>query len=729
MVDGSPYSTRIPKSTTKNRAAVQKFFGRESSTDPFAFPAEADSQSSRKRKAITPLKSPSERDARGGSTSGKRKPRSSLQSTENNVQDTPTRTKRPKTDKDEKENVQDKTDDNTPASQRISKSPVGTVPKTPSKKSKTAQCTDILEETDDDTPLSDRANKIRTPELNSTVTPSRYVTRMKTGSLKEKKPWEPVDSEDRIATPSKRAAKGGTLEIVVDTPRRKRGRPPKHPTVVDDTSGSQIETQEEVIVVDSVTPPNKRKGRMAKRTTPSKDTHCIEQRSQVPDPLSVPLPTIAVSPEEINNAQKRILGRINERHGPTHLIGLQEQYNKLYGLLERTVRESESNSVLLVGNRGTGKTVVVNKVLKELQDKHGASSGTPTPSRTLATKAFFEIRLNGLVQTDDRLALREIVRQLHMEQDMEGHTGSFAECLSFVLSTLRAGSMQSTPVVFILEDIDLFAQHPRQALLYNLFDIAQSSQNPVAVVGVTCRIDFMDLLEKRVKSRFSHRHIFFYPPDALTDFTAIVQTALSIAPDDGVGNKEFVALFNRRVQDILKHPDMVNILRDTFELSKDVRSAMRLFYAPIYRLSSTSPFLQPEDILSAAASQRLDHKTEVIKGLSVLELCLLIAMRHQESRQVDTFNFEMVYDEYREFVQRVSALGRGGNSLYFVKPVALKAFEHLLALEFVKRVEGIGARCPKEYRMVRLVVGAAQIEMGVKRYEGCPEAVVKWAIA
>lgn len=125
-------------------------------------------------------------------------------------------------------------------------------------------------------------------------------------------------------------------------------------------------------------------------------------------------------------------------------------------------------------------------------------------------------------------------------------------------------------------------------------------------------------------------------------------------------------------------------------------------------------------------------------------------MSHQEQRQVETFNFEMVYDEYREFIQRVNTFGRGAGNLWFVKGVAMKvryeslfrnlsllitlawfiqAFERLLSLELAKPVDGVGAKCPKEYRMVRLVIGLKEIEEGVRAYEGCPEAVVRWAVS
>lgn len=69
----------------------------------------------------------------------------------------------------------------------------------------------------------------------------------------------------------------------------------------------------------------------------------------------------------------------------------------------------------------------------------------------------------------------------------------------------------SQRLIFIIEEFDLFCAHHNQTLLYNLFDIAQSAQTPICVLGITSRLDVVELLEKRVKSRFSHRQIVLYP--------------------------------------------------------------------------------------------------------------------------------------------------------------------------------------------------------------------------
>ena len=92
--------------------------------------------------------------------------------------------------------------------------------------------------------------------------------------------------------------------------------------------------------------------------------------------------------------------------------------------------------------------------------------------------------------------------------------------------------MAAKSVVFIMDEFDLFALHPRQTLLYNLFDIAQARKAPIAVVGLTTRIEVVEMLEKRVKSRFSHRSILLSMPKTLNLFWDVCKQGLTIDEED-----------------------------------------------------------------------------------------------------------------------------------------------------------------------------------------------------
>jgi predicted AAA+ superfamily ATPase len=132
-----------------------------------------------------------------------------------------------------------------------------------------------------------------------------------------------------------------------------------------------------------------------------------QPEKDIPTPPSIPEHNGSLA-TYVQEAKNLILDRISERSLPTDLPNLSEQYDKLLHLLEQTVKVGESNSCLLIGNRGSGKTVLVRKVIQSLRKEHKDN--------------FLTVELNGLIQTDDRSALREITRQLTRESQMDGRS-------------------------------------------------------------------------------------------------------------------------------------------------------------------------------------------------------------------------------------------------------------------------------------------------------------------
>jgi len=131
----------------------------------------------------------------------------------------------------------------------------------------------------------------------------------------------------------------------------------------------------------------------------------------------------------------------------------------------------------------------------------------------------------------------------------------------------------SRPTVVILDGFDLFAQHARQSLLYCLLDTVQSCKvgvgnNGLAVVGITTRIDTINLLEKRVKSRFSGRMIRTAPPSDLLFWIHLSRRLLSTPVDD---SSEWDTLWKFAVHTFLEDRRVVDTIKDTFALTRDVR--------------------------------------------------------------------------------------------------------------------------------------------------------------
>ncbi|KAM9328108.1 origin recognition complex subunit 4 isoform 1-T2 [Pholidichthys leucotaenia] len=415
----------------------------------------------------------------------------------------------------------------------------------------------------------------------------------------------------------------------------------------------------------------------------------------------------------LTQLQQILRERLCYQQLPRRAEGVEAQHKHLLELLRRTAVHGESNSVLIVGPRGAGKTTLLRCVLRELLEEE------------VVQKNLLQVHLNGLLQTDDRIALKEITRQLHLENVVGDKVfGSFAENLAFLLEALKKGHRTtSRPVLFVLDEFDLFTLHKNQTLLYNLLDVSQSAQAPVAVVGLTCRLDVLELLEKRVKSRFSHRQIHLLNSLTFAQYLERVQTQLSL-PEE-FPDSRFSQEWNANIKTLCKDKSVMEVLQRHFNSSKDFRSLHVLLMLCLSRVSVAKPSISPADLLEASRICLTDAKANMLHGLSILELCLVIAMKHlNDVYEGEPFNLQMVHNEFKKFLQRKT------NSIYnFEPPVVMKAFEHLQQLELIRPVDSSSSKTQREFQLVRLTLDHGQIMEALQKYPQCPTDVRQWAMS
>ncbi|KAJ3350844.1 origin recognition complex subunit 4 [Entophlyctis luteolus] len=284
---------------------------------------------------------------------------------------------------------------------------------------------------------------------------------------------------------------------------------------------------------------------------------------------------------------------------------------------------------------------------------------------------FVAVWLNGLVHTTDRLAVKEIVRKFQMEAQIDcAKPSNVSDCLRFVIETLNLGSKENVPVVFVLEEFDLFALHPKQALLYTLLDISQTCVNPVFVIGTSQRQDALDLLEKRVKSRFSHQLIFTHASRSIIDYKRILLDALTLREHDRVSDCNYSTAFNQKMEQLFENSVIDTIIDSIEKGCADLGSLFRIFTLQLLNLTKDSPFMTTEGLKAAYASQLTSPLQDVFNGLSPLEQMLVTAIKHCIKREIHVFNFEIVNEFYRDFLATHSAKDVG--MLSFKKDVVFK---------------------------------------------------------
>lgn len=266
-------------------------------------------------------------------------------------------------------------------------------------------------------------------------------------------------------------------------------------------------------------------------------------------------------------------------------------------------------------------------------------------------------------------------------------------------------------LIIIIDEFHLFCAHHNQTLLYNLFDVAQSAQAPICVLGMTSRLDVVELLEKRVKSRFSHRQIFLFPESEnfknrvelfkeLLKLPTHQETSLSIPkkvfkefrlpflkrifdPSDYKFSKKFTTEWNKSIDQLAKNGKVLSSLEHMYNSCTSIAFFKLFLFQIITKLDENHSFIEESDIVKLAEPLLFkDDKVEMITGLSVLEICILIAIKHHcEIYDNDPFNFEMILTRYNKFAYKSSTMQN------IDKEVVLKAFENLKvnSLVLIKR--------------------------------------------
>ncbi|BBN01040.1 origin recognition complex subunit 4 [Marchantia polymorpha subsp. ruderalis] len=412
---------------------------------------------------------------------------------------------------------------------------------------------------------------------------------------------------------------------------------------------------------------------------------------------------ISVTREQVNEAvallRRKLCGGSNQ---PLHQLSLlpdaESNRKQLHDLLSHTIVNAYNNSALLLGPRGCGKTLVLERVLADLQSAY--------PER------FSIVRLSGLLHADEYCALKEIARQLCVENELFfSKAASFSENLQFLTAMLKECALSDKALVFALEEFDLFAQRPKQCLLYNLLDAMQSTTSQIAVVGISARLDADQLLEKRVRSRFSHRKFLFLPP-SVEDATRLLQDVLTLPSDS-----QYAKAFNMHTKKLFEKESLKCLISKFTEVDLSPQSVLDLGFRALCNINRDTGLLTEDNFKKASLILRPKPKLETLKGLSVLELYLLVVMNRLEGQNREVYNFNTIFHEY----ERLCGLHNTCDK--YSRQVSQRAFEHLLDRELINYAERFTT---VEYTPVKLLISSQELKDGLHSNSVCPTILHQW---
>ncbi|GAA5883860.1 hypothetical protein JCM16303_007421 [Sporobolomyces ruberrimus] len=443
--------------------------------------------------------------------------------------------------------------------------------------------------------------------------------------------------------------------------------------------------------------------------------------------------------------------------------GYSEWEKPLRGCLNEVVTRGMGNAVVLLGPRGVGKTMLIERTLRVMSYVHGDQH------------EFVTVRLSGLVHTTDRLALRSIAMQMREqgfksvgEGESEADEGDYSSNSATMATLLRllepsstttnvASDESSKPIILIVDEFDLFALHPRQSFLYCLLDIVQGNRRRggVGVVGVSSRVDCLSLLEKRVRSRCQSHVLQMMLPSSLTDFLALAERLMTTdqrlwelvkGQEAGIWAQEW----NVEVERFLKEKRVKEYFEGVWRLGGNVPTELRcilthLFSRLNHNLSQSQAQLGSNGVPRLEYSDlkpRESHTTRdaTLKHLSTVELAVLIACKHLSASTIDFqagFNLEMAYDQYLQWAKTLEARGKRVGKGAMSRDAFCSAFDTLRRNELVLPLSTTSTVSPPSaahlapsrsipFKMHRLVPREAEIKGEVEKRKDIDGELKKW---
>jgi origin recognition complex subunit 4 len=446
------------------------------------------------------------------------------------------------------------------------------------------------------------------------------------------------------------------------------------------------------------------------------------------------------------------LERTSASAPPPPIFGLDAARAAVERLVHGVVKHKHSTSMLLVGPRGCGKTSLVNAVLDDLQHQYTRDAASSSSSHASASP-FWVVRLHGTALTSDAQAFREIATQLSIEEEVHQHQqlmlqqsdsvtspvkksdigASTSAHLAVLFDVLKKTGRAGRAFIFFLEDFDRFAPQGggasnHQALLYNLLDMTHNSGMRFGVLGTSMRTDVLQMLEKRVRSRFSQLTVVMtsaaQQPNHLLPII-YSRLALPVA----LQSNPLHFLWNERVELLLVNREFWRVIHSVAQRTRDVRAILRFMSVALTHLSEADWLLRLEHFNDAAASARAQEYNVMkqMQAMTPLQQVLMGALLRLVRREFAVITFAAVMQQFREFVSNNKDCYVA--SAKYSDSACARAVDELVAEGVMDYSESSGcrSRTRQEYRVLVMLALPTDVQQFFLQHREVSPELRDWA--
>ncbi|MEM5812283.1 MAG: orc1/cdc6 family replication initiation protein, partial [Candidatus Aenigmatarchaeota archaeon] len=302
-----------------------------------------------------------------------------------------------------------------------------------------------------------------------------------------------------------------------------------------------------------------------------------------------------------------------------------EQINQLAHILAPALRNEKPSNVFIYGKTGVGKTLVTEKVIKDLEEAAGQTGNLKI--------IYLNCKMRKVTDTEYRL----LAQLIEFFGEKVPYTGLPTSELYNRFFKILDSSQKN--LILVLDEIDFLVDKIGSEFLYNLTRINQNlEKTKVSIVGISNNLSFMEMLDPRVKSSLSEEELIF-PPYNATELKDILTERAKLAFYENTITQAAIAkcaaLAAQEHGDARKAIDMLRVAGEMAE-----------------RLGSSQ--VREEHVDIAQNKVETDRHIETIKSQpkhSKIVLKAILDLYKKDAKAVQTGD---VYDLYSKICQKNS---------------------------------------------------------------------------
>ncbi len=360
---------------------------------------------------------------------------------------------------------------------------------------------------------------------------------------------------------------------------------------------------------------------------------------------------------------------------PDRLPHRENEINRIAEILVTSLYGEKPSNILIFGKTGTGKTVVVRYIGRELKN---------------AQKVHGKSRVEYLYLNCDTVDTSYSVLQNignHFIEDWEKKIPFTGWPIDKIFNTTveyvdRWGGV----LIIVLDEIDKLVAKSGDDVLYKILHMNDvMSNSKVSIVGISNELKFTDLLDSRVKSRLVEEKIIFPPYNAF-QLEDILRERAEIAIRPNVLSEGVIKLCAAIAAQ--EHGDArraIDLLRISVEMAE----------------REGAEIVMESHVKMAKNKIELDCIAEAIKTLPLHSKLLLLGLILSEESGRETLTTGELYDIYRNLARKIS----------------LSPLTHRRVSDLISDIDSLGlinARVRSFGRYGRTKV----IELAIPAYEG-----------